>query len=245
MLKLFYSWCPADWVEHEARISSLVSATGYPAPRILDRVEIGDRKGIVYERVEGESLLKTSIVRPWRLRGSARQLAELHAAMHGRAGARLPALRATLERAIRGSSELSEEQREGALEVLAGLPDGEALCHSDFHPDQVIGSARGPVVIDWMTAQAGNPLADVARTLVIITVGQSPGAGWAVRALIATWRRLFRRAYLARYLELRPESRLVDIHAWMVPVAAARLAEAIPGEDRALHRMIHRGLDSR
>jgi hypothetical protein len=45
--------------------------------------------------------------------------------------------------------------------------DGGRLLHVDFHPDNVLLSARGPVVIDWANARSGDPAFDVAMTWVI------------------------------------------------------------------------------
>jgi serine/threonine protein kinase len=45
--------------------------------------------------------------------------------------------------------------------------EGERLIHLDFHPDNVLLSASGPVVIDWANARAGKPALDVAMTWVI------------------------------------------------------------------------------
>ena len=41
------------------------------------------------------------------------------------------------------------------------------LLHLDLHPDNVLLSSRGPVVIDWTNARAGDPALDVALTWVI------------------------------------------------------------------------------
>ena len=45
--------------------------------------------------------------------------------------------------------------------------EGERLLHLDLHPENVLLSSRGPVVIDWTNAQAGDPALDVALTWVI------------------------------------------------------------------------------
>jgi aminoglycoside phosphotransferase (APT) family kinase protein len=45
--------------------------------------------------------------------------------------------------------------------------EGERLIHLDFHPDNVLLSERGPVVIDWANARGGKPAFDVAMTWVI------------------------------------------------------------------------------
>ena len=54
-------------------------------------------------------------------------------------------------------AELSASQRRQVLDRLAACPDGRALCHMDFHPDQVLLDARGDVVVDWLTAARGDP----------------------------------------------------------------------------------------
>ena len=51
---------------------------------------------------------------------------------------------------------------------LHAIPfEDERLLHLDFHPDNVLLSGRGPVVIDWANARAGEPALDVAMTWVI------------------------------------------------------------------------------
>ena len=54
--------------------------------------------------------------------------------------------------------------------------EGERLLHLDFHPDNVLLSQRGPVVIDWTNARAGDPAFDVAMTWVICATS---GGRWA------------------------------------------------------------------
>jgi aminoglycoside phosphotransferase (APT) family kinase protein len=45
--------------------------------------------------------------------------------------------------------------------------EGARLLHLDLHPDNILLSSRGPVVIDWTNARAGAPALDVALTWVI------------------------------------------------------------------------------
>lgn len=45
--------------------------------------------------------------------------------------------------------------------------EGERLLHLDLHPDNVLLSPQGSVVIDWTNARAGKPALDVALTWVI------------------------------------------------------------------------------
>ena len=52
---------------------------------------------------------------------------------------------------------------------------GERLLHVDLHPDNVLLSPEGPVVIDWTNSRAGDPRFDVAMTWVICTTSGGPG----------------------------------------------------------------------
>ena len=45
--------------------------------------------------------------------------------------------------------------------------EGERLLHLDLHPENVLLSSRGPVVIDWTNSRGGDPSLDVALTWVI------------------------------------------------------------------------------
>ena len=86
-------------------------------------------------------------------------------------------------------------------------------------------SSRGPVIIDWLDASLGNPLADVARTVIIILGdGQHllPG-DHPLKPLIQS----FHKAYLDTYFRLRPANR-EELSYWVTIVAAARLSENIP-----------------
>jgi Ser/Thr protein kinase RdoA (MazF antagonist) len=54
------------------------------------------------------------------------------------------------------------------LEIPAPQEWGDGrLLHMDFHPDNVMLSSRGPVVIDWSNARAGDPALDVAMTWIL------------------------------------------------------------------------------
>jgi hypothetical protein len=242
VIKLFYEWCLPQWVQHEVYISRIVSKKALPTPRLIDVLEIRRRQGIVYERVEGPSMLNLSSTKPWLLFRMARQLAELHTKIHKQNGDGLPPLRPSLRASIQEVETLPPELKTGVLRLLDELPDGSALCHLDFHPDQVLITPKGPVIIDWMTAQQGNPVADVARTSIMLKFGHVPYAGRVMRAVTNLWRELFLRRYLVSYLEMNSGVTQDEIKTWMIPVAAARLKEQIPGEQQKLLHFIQSSL---
>ena len=243
VLKLFLDWCPAHWIEEEVRGTQAAYEAGLPVPAAEGMVEVEGRLGIVFERIDGPSMFGLVGSKPWKLFRLARVLAELHAEMHSREVPELPSQRRGLERAIQREDVLPVNTKEVVLKVLEQLPDGSALCHGDFHPENIIMSSRGPIIIDWQAAKQGNPLADVARTSLLFQTAEVVPPFIAGRWLINWVGGLFHSIYLRSYLQLRPASR-EQIAAWQLPMAAARLAENIPEEKDRLLALIEAKLKS-
>lgn len=238
ILKLFYDWCPPTWVQHEIDMGHYMATTPLPTPKLLDTVEVDGRRGMIYERVDAVSMLKVCNTKPWLLWRMARQLADLHTVIHEQPGTGLPSLTGDLHATIDGLDALSADLKAQVLARLPALPETQRLCHFDFHPDQVLITPTGAVILDWMTARQGPPLADVARTALLLQIGQLPYGGRALQLAINFWRKAFLRAYLARYLALHPSVTQQSIRTWLIPVAAARLREGIPGEQETLLTLI-------
>ncbi len=242
VIKLFFAGYPLEWVENEMLKSRMISAMDLPTHKFIEMVELEGRRGLVYERVYGISMLKMINMRPWRLFRLARQLAELHDTIHRQSGACFPSIRPDLDAAIQRAASLPGVQAGKVMALLQELPDGDALCHLDFHPDQVMMTGQGPVILDWATAHQGHPLADVARTTLLIKIGQVPYGGRLMKAIINQWRGLFLRTYLTRYFELQSQMTRKDLTPWLIPVAVGRLDEGIAGEEAALLEEIEHSL---
>ncbi|MBN1963900.1 MAG: phosphotransferase [Anaerolineae bacterium] len=244
VLKLFEAWVDPGEVALEAERGRLIHTTGLPVPAVYDQVECAGRLGIVYERVDGPSMLDALSRRPWQTHRLAHQMAALHTGLHtdlhGKQVSNLPAIHDWLRHAILDAPPLPEDVREHALAALDRLPEGDALCHGDFHPGQILLAARGPVIIDWLTAHRGDPHADVARTVILLRFAStgSTGLNPVMRGLVNLVRAWFLRAYLAEYHRLRPETSQEAIEAWMIPVAAARFNEGITTEQEAMLRFL-------
>ena len=148
VIKLFYDWCPAPWIKHEVDIGRILVNVAIPTPKLLGTAFLDGCQGIIYERVDGPSMLSQLSTKPWTLGKFARQFADLHSEIHQHSGSAFSALRASLAGAIRASKILTQAEIEAVLSSLERLPDGAVLCHFDFHPGQVILTAGGPVIID-------------------------------------------------------------------------------------------------
>ena len=240
VLKLYRDWCPPDWVEYEARTARAVYEAGIPSPEAGEIVEVDGRRGLLYERLEGISMLRDMNARPWMLWKHARSLAELQLKIHEQLTSELPSYKNRLDYDIRNSVHLSEELKNKALARLSVLPEGKNICHGDYHPDNVLITERGPVVIDWMTASTGNPWADVARTSLILSIG-AKAAGKQVRPIIRTAIKLYHDTYLNRYRARKPDTEN-EMNRWLPIIAAGRLNENIVPEREALIRIVKEGL---
>jgi aminoglycoside phosphotransferase (APT) family kinase protein len=209
---------PEATVRREFEITRAVHASGAPCPAAFEMFKLGDRHGIVFERVHGHSLVSKVERKPWTLFAAARQLAELQAQVHAcPLPSSLPSQRDQLERWVDNAVDFSPAQKEAARRNLAQLPPGDCLCHGDFHPANLLLAERGPVIIDWSRATRGHALADVARTSVLFEQADLPKeTSLRIRLLMKLARRLLHASYLKRYLELRPGT-LEEIEKWRVP----------------------------
>ncbi|MBM3300017.1 MAG: phosphotransferase [Deltaproteobacteria bacterium] len=243
VLKLFPPNWPTAAVEYEARATCVAYSSGVNTPRVDEVIERDGRLGIIFERVDGPTMLHVVTTQPWHLWPFARSFAELHFAVHQCTAPQLHSARRSVEGRIQNAPALSADLKRAALRAWAQLPDGDRLCHGDLHPDQIIVSPQGLVIIDWADALRGHPWADVARTSLILRFSPlPPGTPLPMRLITHAFRRLFHSEYLRHYFQLSSATK-EPLAAWEAPLAAARLCEEIPGERERLLRLVGARLD--
>jgi len=232
VLKLYRDGWPRRVAEFEYHQALASQQTGYRVPIVGEILEIEGRTGILYERVNGSTMLIQIIKQPYRFPYFSRLMTDLHLEMHQRDAENLEPVRERLAGKIQAVSAFDEETQTALLRHLFSLPEETKLLHGDFHPDNILLTASGPVIIDWIDATLGHPLADVARTVVIGTYGIPPEERFG-RFIFRTMVKI----YLRRYFRYSPYSR-ADLDNWLLPVAAGRLSENIPHETAPLHRFV-------
>ena len=233
VLKLFNPGVSRSTVEYEARLTRLAHASGLPVPAVGEIIENESRYGVEYERVEGMTMLQAFTRKPWLATRFARQLAELQVKMHRISVPELPSQHEQLELKINQASQLTGDLRQAALRALEQLPDDDKLCHGDFHPNNVVLTLRGPVIIDWIDATRGLPLADVARSTLLFGGRLPKGVPLPVR-IMRGW---FYRVYLRNYFRLNPLEKQ-ELQVWIGVCAAARLAENTRYDETRLLAMV-------
>jgi hypothetical protein len=240
LVKLYGARVPEGWVEHMAQIDRALYAAGLPVPAAGEVIEINGSLGLIYERIEGapmaDDLLGALDADADTVVPLAHIFAKVHAEIHACGDIpELPSQRQLFTTVIPGIAVLPPDLKEATLKALDEMPEGDRLCHGDFHPFNVLMSPRGPVVIDWNNAHIGDPLEDVARTRLILS-GVSVSEP-SHRPVID----VFTDAYLERYFQLRPGDQ-GQLASWQPIVAAVRLSDNIPELEEWLLGQIRDGL---
>jgi aminoglycoside phosphotransferase (APT) family kinase protein len=228
ILKLLRPGFPPFLIEQEERITSAIVQAGIAAPKIYNVVEVNGRPGIVYERIDGPSLAGNIEHHPFQLKEHATLLARLHVTIHthtySHAAEGSPRQKRILVYQVQEAQVLPEAMRNAVLFLLDSLPDGDTLCHNDFHPLNVLMGPGGPVIIDWESASLGNPCADVARTSLTVALGR-PLEGFSnfwMKKVAEFYLRAFTTVYLASYRAFAHDP-LPDLRAWQTVQAAAKV----------------------
>jgi aminoglycoside phosphotransferase (APT) family kinase protein len=234
-LKVFNDFMDAHAVEKEVENTRVAHGLGFPAPHVHDVITWNGKRAAVMDRVPGASLLQLFLTSPVPDPDLGVLLAELHFRLHScrtsqMQGQKLEELPSWLAWRIRRAEELSESEKEEIIRLLSAQKTDDRLCHNDFHPDNILQSPSGPVVIDWCDAASGNHWADVARTVMIfennaLPPDTPPEAAERINAA----RHTLGSAYKAHYRALACVSEL-PIADWRVIVAASRLFCCSPDE---------------
>ncbi len=222
VLKLFHTWMPVEDIEYEFRMAQAVYISGL-APQVFPMIQHDGRNGLIYERVQGRSMFEIFKRSLWKLQPLAQKLADMHFQLHqSHVESTLPPLKNKLEKKLQHANALPDRLKQQVSEKLAAFPEGDRICHGDFHPGNIMLNGSAAKIIDWIDASRGDPLADVARTSVLLLGAASTLPNPLLRAVLNR----FHAVYLERYFSLR-QSGQEQYRLWLPVIAAARLSENI------------------
>jgi aminoglycoside phosphotransferase (APT) family kinase protein len=172
----------ARQARREIASMTAASTAGIPTPRIVATATWQDRPAMLLEWRPGRTVaeeLRDGIDEPERAHALGVEFGRVQAAIHALAApAELPELPAVWQTWIGPDPELAA--------TLARVPRrSPVLLHLDYHPLNVLAEGeRITAVLDWANAGAGDPRADLARTLAIVRLAPVPETATdAARAL--------------------------------------------------------------
>jgi aminoglycoside phosphotransferase (APT) family kinase protein len=155
-------------VDHEVTVMRHLHERGAPVPAVFDV----DGTDLVLQRLNGPTMLTAVQSRPWTAASLGRQLAEVQ--------------RRILAVPADGLD----------LPVFEGGDGDRAVLHFDLHPDNVMLTADGPMVIDWTNAAVGPAAADVLNTWMVMATSIPTRVAWYLRPAVRTVRAALLRGFL-------------------------------------------------
>jgi len=222
IVKLYKSTAAKPAAFREAAIHAAAEAMGLPVSRVWSVQEVGGRWGLVFDRVKQVSFAEQMLNNPDDVPRYLECMVRLHMRIHAQRAVQFAGLNVRLVANIATTKLLDKRRKRDLLGRIADMPDGDRLCHGDFHPMNILGDVSQPVVIDWPDARRGDPAADVCRSYLLMKLHA---------AEIAT-------TYLDAYCRTTGMARQVVL-SWLPYVAAAKLAEEVPSELDGLLKIVN------
>jgi aminoglycoside phosphotransferase (APT) family kinase protein len=228
VVKVLRPGIPVHWATREAETIARVHAAGLPVPETEGVIDFDGRPGIVLERIEGVAMWERMKSDPAAVPGLIIELLDLQTEVQLTAVPGLPSLVGRLRTKISEAQQLPTDERQAAQELLDLLPVGEALCHGDFHPANIILSERGPVILDWFDAGRGDATADYVRSSLLMRP-PSDRSSWLAGATPELLDRIHSHyiTELVRRGAFDPQT----FGAWEAVTAVARMSEPVPDRD--------------
>lgn len=191
VVKLFKPGVPHRVCAHEARMTRAIFLSGVSAPEVFDAVTVEGRAGFVMARLDGPSLMQLTKDKSVSYADAGAVLAGALHAVHMRPPPDgIPFLRDSLAGGLARAGGLLPDHVIAGIGALADtLPPRDGLCHGDPNPGNVIMTADGPRLIDWIGAMRAPAAFDLASAHVLLTelaphVADNPERPRAVNAAL-------------------------------------------------------------
>lgn len=231
IVKIYRSGFSKYAIEKEYQNSIVAMNNLEFVPKIYGRISMGDREGIVFQQIDGVDMLKKMSTDLRTIRYYSKMFAKYHSQVGCPISDEIQTVKDKLKHDIEWEKNLSDKEKREILEYMEHLPDGNELCHLDFHPGNVMLSCDGGYLIDWMNACKGDACADIARTSILLTYGEVIYASKYQKLMYSLIKYLTYKTYIKEYLKISGK-RMEDIRKWELPVAAARLNETLTNHER-------------
>jgi tRNA A-37 threonylcarbamoyl transferase component Bud32 len=159
-VKLYRDGYPKRNVFSEAYILANLESMGFPSPKVHEVLSVNGRYGLRMDRVKGKIMSEE-------LNDPAKSDVELQRRLqeYDKTGW-APDLKQRLHDDLDRSDRLSAVLKKKLMEELGKLPDGQALCHCDFHAGNVFSDGEEYTIIDLLQICRGDPAADATCSYV-------------------------------------------------------------------------------
>ncbi len=209
-IKVYNAGYPKEYVFYEAAVMGFVEAAAIPMSKPYEVLNVNGQMCLKMSRVTGPSVNDLLLSEPHRVQEIMDDLVRLQMDIHSKRIFMPVRLKSKLKALIAHNKHLDAARKPTLLALCEKVPDGDALCHGDFHGDNVLFKDGIYWVIDWIDAANGEPLLDACRSYVDYAIGSPEGA----------------ELYLERYCAASGANRK-DVLQWL-PIQAGVLYGALP-----------------
>ncbi len=173
VLKLFYSTFNDKDIEYEYLITKNISDMTDIAPKVYDVINVNNRMGIVYEKINGQMLSEYLSRNFKNAHKIVHKFAQTQKVINNINSENIPNHTNKLKQRITNSSLLCDSEKEIIVKYLKTINKNE-ICHGDYHPENVfVDQNYNFRVIDWANMFVSNKYIDIARTYYLIKLGKS------------------------------------------------------------------------
>ena len=163
--KLFYEGYPREYVELEFQNAKDMYNSKIKIPEPFQTVTVENRHGIIYEKIEGETLLNIMNADGENFEEYLEIFVKLHQDIVSWHTKNALSYKEYLTKMVKSKT----TDYRIVLDKIKALPDDDCILHGDFHPNNILINKDGePIVIDFMNVCYGPALYDVARTYFLI-----------------------------------------------------------------------------
>lgn len=216
-IKLFKENYDKSNVFYEALINSKVENIGIPIPKVYEVINIENKMAIKMDYIKGISLFDVMYKDIDNSSFYIEQMVKLQIEINSKKILLPFSLKNKLQYKIINNYELTDIQKNKLLILLNELPDGNELCHGDFHGNNILICDEKYWIIDWIDSTYGCADGDVCRTYMIYYF----------------YARELADIYLTMYCNNTGKTK-DTILAWLPVIAAARLSENKSNEKEML-----------
>lgn len=228
--KVYVEGFPKTEIYREAFIMTLIEYAGIESTRVLGIETYLGRDVVKMNKIEGKALDDALIDGDITPEEFADRLVKLEIGVHKihAPNSDFVNKKDQLIKNIRWNPRLTEDEKKDFISRIEKMPDGDSICHGDFHGRNVLTDGKKDIILDWPEVSVGNPAADACRTYLdykyLVTYGEG-GVDPSLKDTVNKISDLF----IEKYSKASGISK-EDILAWL-PINAISLYGYIMDED--------------
>jgi hypothetical protein len=154
-------------IQKEYEISKFAYLNNILTPEPKELIQENNRKGIVFQKINGKTL--STMGEMLYKKETIQKMVELQYTINKTEFINDKyTYKNNLEYAVSENKYLTDDEKTIIKRIIYNLPDGNRLCHSDFHPMNVMYFENKYYIIDWALGVQGTMAYDVGKTIMLI-----------------------------------------------------------------------------